>query len=233
MDDSLDVHRCWGRTINGRRCGRYGDWYIFCHDHKWQWLKWLKYPFIVLATLASIYGGYKLLFPTSETKGVLIPDNATTPPYDCGAVPPDAMIIFLGNSVAYQINPFPINIFTVAGQSFLSIDKIKDNLYISAKIFSYDSKILAEIRDNIFYINPNNYFRIERPNKHTLVVYDQQSRKVLDIYFINSKSVKILGIFNIPNRIPIVIEEEKQKIEGGTYEKNCFGHAVGTFFDIK
>ncbi len=164
--------------------------------------------------------------------GVLVPDNAPTPPYNCGAVPPDAMILFLGNSVAYQIKPFPIDIFTVAGKSFLSIDNIIDKLFISAKIFSSDSKIVAEIKYNKFYINPNNYFYIERPNKHTLVVYDQQSRKVLDIYFINSKTVKILGIFNIPNRMPIVIEEEKQKIGIATSENSCFRQAVGAFFNI-
>lgn len=179
---------------------------------------------------------YKDLSPSTssvETTGVLLPDSAQIPPNPCEALPPDAMALFLGNSAVYT-RQFPYTVFRVAGQDLLSIDKAKEakeGISVSAKIFSSDRRIVAEIIKNKFHINPNNYFRLERPDKHSLVVYDQQATKVLSVYYLNPTSIKLLGIFHSPNRYPIVIEEDKQKIVGN-FSRFCF--ADGRIaFDIK
>ena len=51
--------------------------------------------------------------------------------------------------------------------------------------------MIAEIVDNRFYINPNNFFRIEKPDSHSLLVYDLNNKKVIDIRYINSHTVRV------------------------------------------
>jgi hypothetical protein len=118
--------------------------------------------------------------PVVETKGVLIPDNAPTPPNPCEdrfkrwglPIPPDAVKIFVGNVVVYQ-SKFPIPIVRMADHPLLTINKNQKGISISAEIYSADGRIVAELRNNGFNINPNNYFRRGEPNnKHSLVVYD-------------------------------------------------------------
>ena len=121
-----------------------------------------------------------------------MPDNAPTPPTRCSDISPDDVILFLGNSVLRQKNRYPLNIIKVPGESIFSINKTKDGYFISLKVFSSDGRIVAEIENNEFLINHNNYLSIKQPTKHTLVVRDQQGKKVLDFYFINPKAMKIL-----------------------------------------
>jgi hypothetical protein len=97
------------------------------------------------------------------------------------------------------------------------VSKTGDGLAVSAKVFSQDSRIVAEVVDNEFHINPNNFFRRERPDKHTLIVYDQQGREALNIRFLNPSSVRVSGIFFHPNRAtPLVISQDRVTLSGGS-----------------
>jgi|GEM_PF-5370129 len=101
-----------------------------------------------------------------------------------------------------------------------------------AKFFSRDGKIVAELKDNKFYINPNNYFRQERPSDHILKVFDQQAQEVLNVEFINPQVIKLLGIFYLPNRAPIIIKDSMQILGGIQMSNNCFGeNNVGIHLD--
>jgi hypothetical protein len=111
----------------------------------------------------------------------------------------------------------------VRKESVLSIGKSGSGMTVSAKVFSRDGRIVAQIVDNGFFINPNNFFRRERPDKSTLVVYDQEGRQVLVVRYLNPSAVKILGIFNFPGISPIIIEENQQAFEGVVVSRYCFG----------
>jgi len=158
-----------------------------------------------------------------QTSGILTPDSKPMPEnHACHKIPDKAIALFFGNSVAYT-STFPHTIIEVGGQPLLSIDKKNENITISAKFFSSNNRIVAELKENEFYINPNNYFRIEKPNEHSLIVYDQQGDKILNVHFINSSAIKILGRFYLPNRSPIIIDEDIQSYGGLKMSGNCFG----------
>lgn len=154
----------------------------------------------------------------SELHGLLLPANDPTPNNPCHEIPDGAMLILLGNSASFATR-FPHTIIRVKGEDILTLTKKDNELAVSVKIFSRDGRIVAEIRDNEFSINPNNYFRRERPDRHTLIVYDQEDRKVLDVRFINPRTVRFLGIFNHPIR-PIVISQT----EGFLANTICLGN---------
>lgn len=53
------MRRCWGVARNLRRCGRYGEWRLFCSDHHHQPIlaAWVLL-FTVIAGVASIYSAW-------------------------------------------------------------------------------------------------------------------------------------------------------------------------------
>jgi len=160
--------------------------------------------------------------PLSEMSGELIPASKPTPPNTCGTIPPNAIALFFGNSVAYT-SSFPHPVIEVGNQKLLVINKKGNRITISAKFFNRDNRIVGELKDNRFYINPNNYFRIERPNEHSLIVYDQEDNQAINVEFLNPSTIRLLGRFYLPNRRPIIIDEERQTFGGTEMSGNCFG----------
>lgn len=159
----------------------------------------------------------------TETHGLLIPANDADPPNPCPDIPPQAMRIFLGNSASWTSETHH-TVLQIAGQPIISLRRTDQGLSVSSKVFSADGRIVAELIDNRFHINPNNYFRTERPDKHSLLVFDQQARQVLTVRYLNPLAVKVLGVFNYPNPRPVIIEEDQITIGGNRFSRNCFGN---------
>jgi hypothetical protein len=155
--------------------------------------------------------------------GWLIPANDPLPEHHCPDIPADAIIIFYGGSVAYT-TAFPFTALRIGEEEFITIKKVKDALSISTKVYSKDHRIVAEIVDNEFHINPNNYFRKTRPDKYTLLVYDQQRRIILNIRYMNTRAIKLLGIFNSPGRPEVVIREKEIRVGRLHLGSDCIGN---------
>ena len=158
--------------------------------------------------IAALMIAYKATPPETETHGVLVPADKPMPPNPCdGLAPANAFFIFLGNSASFTIR-FPHTVIRIGNDNILTVDKKGDQISVSARVFSRDGRIVAAIKDNEFFINPNNYFRRERPDRHTLVVFDQMNQKVLDVEYLNSRGVRFLGVFNHPNRRVVISSTE-------------------------
>jgi hypothetical protein len=141
----------------------------------------------------------------TEFTGLLSPGNEPTPPNPCRDIPARAMLILLGNSGSYGTS-FPQTIIKIGQDRMLTINKVNDRIAVNAKLFSKDGRIIAEIKNNEFFINPNNYFRKERPDEHSLVVYDQEGIEVLNVRFINPRTIKFLGVIRHPRKTVVVSE---------------------------
>ena len=153
--------------------------------------------------------------------GVLIPDNKPNPDeVNKHSIPTDAITLLFGNSLSYT-NFFPHTVIAVGNDPLLVINKQQDILTISAKFFSEDGKIVAELKENQFHINPSNYFRLEKPDNHSLVIIDQRGNESLNIQFINSKVIKLTGRFYLPNHPPIIITDEYQLLGNNMKMSNC------------
>lgn len=157
-----------------------------------------------------------------QIAGQLYPGTDPDPPTQCRPLlPPDVLKIFLGNSMAWTPKDEHV-VIRVDGENILSLKRIGTAIAISAIVRSKDGRVVAEIANNHFHINPNNYFRTERHNSSSLIVYDQQDRKVLDVRYLNRSSILFLGIFEFPDRRPVVIEPQRQRI-GMTLAGFCAG----------
>jgi hypothetical protein len=154
----------------------------------------------------------------TEYTGLLLPGTAATPANPCEPIPADAMTILLGRSASYT-SQFPHTVLRIRGQDVLTMDRQGGRIAISARVFSRDGRIVADIAQNEFHINPNNYFRKERPRPQTLRVFDQENRKVLDVDFLNPRAIRFSGIFDHP-RGAVVISDT-----AGLFRNSlCFGN---------
>jgi hypothetical protein len=122
-----------------------------------------------------------------KLNGRLLPANEPTPQILCLQNPPPtaAVEIFFGNSVAV-VSQFPHTVISSNGVPRLGIDRGPDgSIGINAHVISIDGRIITEIKDSQFMVNPNNYLRLERKDKSSLSLLDQFGRMVLDVRYIN------------------------------------------------
>lgn len=197
-------------------------WYLI-NKGKTEWAIFTGFAIYVMFGLIGTAYLWQTQFAETETSGVLRPANDPTPPNACGEVPKEALLLVLGTSGAWS-KEFPHTVLRVAGQDLLWIDRKKGGITVSAKIFSSDSKIVAELEDNEFHLNPGNHFRRKRPDRHTLIVYDQHGRQVLYVRHINPTAIKLLGVFHGPSGVTVKIEEERLLLpRGNVFKGYCFG----------
>lgn len=133
--------------------------------------------------------------------------NPNFPPVPAGAV-----TLHLGNCLSHLTEPATV-VLRVQGEDLLSLKKGGKGVLLSATLFSGDGRIVAHLIDNEFVVNPNNYFRLERPDRHTLVVYDQKDQSVLYVRFLNPAAIKLLCFMHAPSPYPsFVVTEEGARV---------------------
>jgi hypothetical protein len=83
-----DGRRCLGRTKNLRRCGRIGDWKLFCPDHRFQpLLAGIPLVLAIIGLTADLHTLFPWLFPnrgqtelrqdTGTSGGITVPTSAS------------------------------------------------------------------------------------------------------------------------------------------------------------
>jgi hypothetical protein len=165
----------------------------------------------------------------TETHGWLTPGNEPIPRDNACASysAPESIAVLLGDSGIVNRMPFLVAL-SGCGHALLWIDRGSKGLRVQARIF--DGKIVAEIKDNEFILNPNNIFKRERPDAHTLIIYDQLDQKRLSVRFLNPQVVQVTGIFSYPgcNR-QAVITENSITTSGWSISASCVGAADDGF----
>ena len=165
------------------------------------------------------------LFSEIETSGFLCSASEPTPPTPCRNIPKEALILLLGASASYT-TALKHTVLRVAGEDLLSVKRKNEYMAVSAKIYSLDRTVIAEIVDNNFRINPSNYFRREQPDHHSFAIFDQQGERLLFIRHLNFSAIKILGTFHTARGIVKISEEEVFVPGRDRLSRFCFGNGV-------
>jgi hypothetical protein len=173
------------------------------------------------AALALFLNSKILVEP--QFSGMLLPGDEPSPPLPRMppqiSIPDDALRLHLGGMTAVTASD-SCRVLMIDGQSIVSIRRRNSGILVSAKVFSADGRIVAEIDDNEFHLNPNNFFRRERPNKSELTVFDQQGTEVLRVKFLNPHTFRIFGRF--PTRQGTLIAAEGVTQIGRNRFSNAF-----------
>lgn len=77
-----------------------------------------------------------------------------------------------------------------------SIKRVGDGLLVSAIIHSLDGKVIAEIRNNEWRLNPNNYFH-KNFDKSALEVIDEYGIPILQVEYLDGNNIKIGGVLHL------------------------------------
>lgn len=127
--------------------------------------------------------------------GVLISENLPDPTTTARCnIPDGALKIYLGrNAIAYTPT-LPRVIIEIGGQQILTVDRAADGLVIS-NLYLFDDR-----GDTIVHFDSDGFrvsagVRTERPDRHTLIVYDRTGVEVFNIQFLNPKAMYVRGIF--------------------------------------
>ena len=198
---------------------------------------WIGCAAVELYVLTGFcYAHQKMRESESRESNVLTHGNGPTPPvkfptvpiefnYKPAVIPDSAMILFLGNAVAWT-STFPHSVITQAGEDLITINRSNDGIVISAKFFDKTGKIVCEIVDNAFHLNNNNVFRMERP-PHGLKVFNDEARCVLEVDFINEHAVRFFGDFYLRNGLHVIMTPDQFRLGAGDFSGNIMGGNSG------
>ena len=186
---------------------------------------WSVIAVSVIAGVVTVAIIHQKMFAETEGTGLLYSATEPTPPTPCQNIPKEALILVLGSSASYT-TALHHTVLRVAGEDLLSIRRKNECIAVSAKIYSADRQIVAEIIDNNFRINPSNYFRREQPDHHSFAIFDQQGERVLFVRHLNYSAIKILGTFHTARGIVKISEEEVFVPGRDRLSRFCFGNGV-------
>jgi hypothetical protein len=155
-------------------------------------------------------------------KGLLVPGDEPDPPRPpiCSVPSPTDLKAYLGSSLGWTRSD-EVTVLEIKSTEVLGLLRTSNGMAIRAEVFSEDGAFVAQIIDNRFYINPANFFRMERPDTHTLIVYDKQQREMLNIRYLNPYSVRVLGIFQVPGSSPVIVTQDELRIGGAIFRRGC------------
>ena len=102
---------------------------------------------------------------------------------------------------------------SIGGYKPLEIRRENGGLLISGEIYSADGD-LAHIDNTQFDVSTGSGFKPQRPDRHTLIVYDKWHNEALHIRFLNPRSISFTGVFVAPGHVPVTIKEGDMQIGG-------------------
>jgi hypothetical protein len=156
---------------------------------------------------------------TDYIQGQLTPDSLPTPKDNvCSSaeVPTNATRVLFGSSGLIALR-YPYVALRVNGADIITIQRTKQGMLISAKLFDAGGHLAAQIVDNHFFVNVKGVFRLEiAPGHHSLKVFDGENTLV-DIQFMNPTTLRILGSFFGPLGTHLDVSPKEMKVSGGAH----------------
>lgn len=207
----------------------------FTHSFGKRRFIWGTYTFLVfcLSLIAVIWGRSILRNEERERlEGVLVPANEPMPTIDARTpirdpIPADAIRVFLGATLFWAQN-FPITAIDFRGRKLIVISRNLKGATISADFFGENGNIVASISSNRFTINHLNHFSKERPDRSTLIVKDQQNVEVLNVRFVNSHCIRLLGHLRIPGCPDVIMTTNTLSFNGNIWHGGGMGMGTHT-----
>jgi len=146
-----------------------------------------------------------------EVRGFLTPSNRPTPDLSnvgpiigmLNNVPETTVLLIMGSSVTV-VDSLPSQIISQGGEPMFSIGKGDGGIWFSAKFFDENGDALCEIVKNEFNRSLKTTLRIER-TPSTITVFDNQSKPVVFVDYINPQCIKVLGDFYLRQKRRVLL----------------------------
>ncbi|HVM60660.1 MAG TPA: hypothetical protein VMV72_07305 [Verrucomicrobiae bacterium] len=175
-------------------------WRLFFIKEKSFCYRAIESVLLVLGVLIAVLSAWPSFVPNpaAQQTGCLIPEtNITSPLPALPGTPPElnsgwyfdtgSQVVYVSLLAGKILQPFGANVA-------FSLKATNGGLLVSAMFFSLDGRIVSEIRDNNWVLNPNNYFR-KNFDRSSLEVIDEFNTPVLQVRYLTLNSFKIGGLF--------------------------------------
>jgi hypothetical protein len=142
--------------------------------------------------------------------GELIPANDLMPNFrgkPVMIVPTNCTLLFAGGSLFEVVGANSCIIVQLNEDKLLSISYDGVKAFVSGKFFDRNGKIIVVLEKNRFDADQPNIFRIQRPDKSTLIIRDHENIEVLNIRFLNERAFALTGTIRLPNGFKLVIDK--------------------------
>lgn len=111
----------------------------------------------------------------------------------------DTFRVYFGGDVCVLTKNGDITVLRVKNQNLVRMRRTQEGVSLSATVYREDGRLVAQIEDNKYMVNPNTYFMPPlRIDKSTLSVRDKYGTEVLRASFLNEQTFEILGVFEVP-----------------------------------
>lgn len=153
---------------------------------------------------------YNLWNSEDRFAGPLTPANDPFPPPPNERFAPtnfqtDCIFIFTGGGMYVTGTNQPFTLIRAEGKDLLTLTWTKDGAAISGEFFGKNGNVVAVIETNNFVVNKLNFLTKETPDRHTLIVRDQQNVEVLNLRYLNPRAFSFTGTIRLPNLEDIII----------------------------
>jgi hypothetical protein len=195
--------------------------------------------FAGIAVIGAVFllevGDWNYQWELQQAFGTLIPANDPTPPELCreNGVPASTlsngsrMSIFAGTNVYSESRLDHLALVQINGVTVLSLSKTRGAVAVSGDIYSGTGD-LVHFDQNHFETRSDIGFKPERPDRHTLRVFDNWHQEVLYIRFLNSSAIKLRGVFWVPGAIgPVQVTDDYVRTPGSISSHACTYDPLG------
>jgi hypothetical protein len=139
--------------------------------------------------------------------------------------------MYFGNDAgASSAVSFPHTVVKMYGKDVLVINRnLNKEIAVSLYVYGDDGRPIITLKDNNFELNPHgDWSREQKSDKTSLIVYDGQHTRVLDIKYFNEAAVGVMGIFEDGN-FRITVNGDQMVLPQGTMRGFC---NAGTYNDL-
>lgn len=168
----------------------------------------------------------------AELSGLLLPGKLPSPSRKSDP-PVRGFRVYLGNNVCELSKGRDVSVLKRNGLDLIHLRVTPEGAYVSATVIREDGRIVAKIVDNMYSINPNNYFQSPiRIDKSTISVRDKDGSLALKASYLNENSFEILGRFEVPGYPPLLVAPDKIEVQGIEIGGNTSSNNGGACFVI-
>ncbi|MFZ2447743.1 MAG: hypothetical protein WAW37_15410 [Syntrophobacteraceae bacterium] len=183
------------------------------------WCGW--FALILVVTFAALHIRNALIQGEEKAQevvyaGFLLPANELGPdlPQDR---PANTVQLLLGDDLCVLAAKSENHVLASKGKPFLTIGIKDDIMKIRTTVMDSKNRNVVRIIDNEFQASHENAFNPKQPDKHSLVVRDADGIEVLNIRFINKKTVRVVGRFHLEGSTEplLILPNDGIRLPGG------------------
>jgi hypothetical protein len=169
---------------------------------------------------------------TDYIEGQLTPDSLPAPSdNECVSSPlhpsPDATKVLLGISGSVALS-YPYVALQINKEDIITLQKTRNGMLVSAKLYDSEGKLAAHIIDNHFFVRARSALRLDNSDPHSLRIVNGDTTLVA-FQFMNPTTLRVLGTLYGPLGTHLDVSQDEMKVNGrGSMRSVCAaGMSVG------